>query len=212
MPTALPYDLPIQRHLHEGEHVLWVGRPRQGWAVPYVNQLLLGVQVWSAILLLRWAAQLLTWLVGDPLGGNPRWDSPRFLALVVAVGLATAWQVVADRRRRAATWYAMTDRRLLFVRTDVVPESVIGVEFDEIAKVRLNRGRSIMWLARPDAIRIELKRQDPYLLNSKVIGYQNGPAIDLADVPGSRELYDLLRWRGRPPARMSNTAETPSPP
>jgi hypothetical protein len=195
---TLTYDTAIHKHLLPGEQLLWVGRPRQGWAYRWSNRLFL-VQLAVGVMSLVWLAEIANWgasALGIDLRlplGRP---SLRFSTMVMFLGGVTMWQLYRDRRRRAGTWYAVTDRRVLFVLTSVTPQSVIGVEFDEIASVSLNAGMDV--LAPLNAVILRLKSVDPYLLNSKVLGYQMGNnLIVLEALEEPQEFCERVRRRAR---------------
>jgi hypothetical protein len=115
----------------------------------------------------------------------------RFCVLASLLLAITAWQIYSDRRRRAGTWYAVTDRRILFVLTTVWPQSVSAVEFGDIAEVSLNRG--LHEVAKPTGVILKLKGIDPYLANSDVLGYQvSAKTIVLEDMDSPQGFYDQV--------------------
>ncbi|HEX4794174.1 MAG TPA: hypothetical protein VH370_10300 [Humisphaera sp.] len=196
--AVLPYDTAIQKHLCPGEELRWVGRARQGWRYRWSNRLVI-VQTAAAVLSLVWLFRFAIWSMSE-LGFNagpmPTHPSLRSSILVFALGAITTWQLLAERRRRAGTWYAVTDRRVLFVLTTVYPQSVIGVEFDEIAGVSTNAALDAPAPAK--AIILQLKHVDPYLCASRVLGYQMGTTtIILEDIEDAQEFYKQIMRRGR---------------
>ncbi len=183
MPVPLTYDTAVRRHLRPGERVDWVGRPRQGWAVPPVNPALLVCRLAAGLLLLGWSARVAA--AGST--GSP----PVPTASVLLVAWLTVRQVVGDRRRRAGTWYAVTDRRLLFVLTAARPESAIGVDFDDILTVTRNRPMRVP--ASPAAVMVRLKQGDIYLSLSTVMRHQFvDRCVVIDDLDRPAELYRLL--------------------
>ena len=73
---------------------------------------------------------------------------------------------------------------------------MIGVEFADLARVSLN---AAMQLPGPrDAIILKLKRVDPNLACSRVLGYQlSATTIFLEDIEHPHEFYNHLIARGR---------------
>lgn len=127
-----------------------------------------------------------------------QWRPPTLgssVIVILFVGVL-AWQLIAERRRRAGTWYAITDRRILFVLTSVRPESVIGVEFGNLAQISFNNAMDVPGPL--GAIVLKLKQGDVYLANSSVLGYQpRSQTILLEDLEDPREFYDQLLSRRR---------------
>lgn len=196
VPTLL-YDTPFDKHLRPGEQLRWVGRPRQGWRYRWTNRLLI-VEIGMAVFSLIWLTKFANWCAftaGFNLGLPLDRPSLRSSILVLLFASVLAWQLISERRRRAGTWYAVTDRRVLFVLTTVVPQSVIGVEFDQIAQISRN---TFMEMFGPrDAILLKLKDIDPYMAGSRVLGYQmSARMIFLEDLENPREFYEQLRARG----------------
>lgn len=111
--------------------------------------------------------------------------------IVLAFACLTVLQMLFERRRRAATWYAVTDRRILFVLTSRRPESVIGVEFSELGRISLNKG---MEVAGPlNGIILVLKHVDPYMAASDVLGYQvSAKMIFLEDLEDPEEFVKQI--------------------
>jgi hypothetical protein len=196
--AVLPYDTAIQKHLRPGEQLRWVGRARQGWRYRWSNRIVI-VQTAAAILSLIWLFRFAIWYMselGFNAGPTPTHPSLRSSILVFALGGVTSWQLLSERRRRAGTWYAVTDRRVLFVLTSVFPQSVIGVDFDVIAGISTNA--ALEEIAPANAIILQLKHVDPYLCNSRVLGYQmRSRTIILEDVEDAQEFYNQLMHRGR---------------
>lgn len=212
---TLPYDTAIHKHLRPGERALWVGRPRQGWGYRWFNRVLI-VELAGAVFALVWLAGLANWCalsfgidLGLPLGRPSACTS----TLMLFGGAAVAWQLIAERRRRAGTWYAVTDRRLLFVRTNTFPQSAIGVEYNDIARFSLNAAREIP--AGRNAVIIMLKEIDPYMACSDVLGYQvSDSMIVLEDLEQPQEYYDQvmarIRRRNQEPPASHTLADLPS--
>jgi len=191
----LTYDSAIQKHLKPGERLLGVTRPHQGWAYRWHNRLLF-VQVAWALAALWWLLKLALWSAGSlgvDLGLPNAPPTGLHTVVVLAGGVVVVRQLLLDRQRRAGTWYAATDQRLLFVLTNVSPESVIAVEYGEITNLRLNRRDDVPAPAR-DVISFDLKHVDPYLCNSTVLGYQIASgAVVLENVADARDLFELIR-------------------
>jgi hypothetical protein len=196
--AVLAYDTAFDKHLRPGEQLRWVGRARRDWVYRWSNRIVF-VQIAAAVFALIWIARLAYWSL-SALGMNagPHLGPPTFMSSVIVFTFAavTAWQMVSERRRRAGTWYAVTGQRVLFVLTSATPQSVIGVEFSQIAKIYFNTGLEIP--GPPNGIILKLKQVDPYLCNSRVLGYQLGKAIIfLEDVEDPQEFYKHLMARGR---------------
>lgn len=171
MPV-LSYDSPFQKHLQPGEQLRWVGRPRLGWRYRWFNRVLI-LQIAAAVAALVWLAKFANACLSAagihlalPLGR----PSPRLTLIVFAFVGFTTWQMIAERRRRKGTWYAVTDRRVLFVLTSVRPQSVVGIEFDELCQVSLNS--AMEFLGPLNGVILKLKHIDPYIAGSRVLGYQ----------------------------------------
>lgn len=172
MPV-LSYDSPFQKHLQPGEQLRWVGRSRQGWRYRWFNRVLL-LQIAAAVAALVWLAKFANAclsVAGIHLALPLSSPSPRLTLIVLAFVGFTTWQMIIERRRRAGTWYAVTDRRVLFVLTSVTPESVVSIEFHELCQVSLNT--AMEFLGPLDGVILKLKHIDPYLAASRVLGYQN---------------------------------------
>ena len=180
-----------QKYLKPGEQVLWVGRPRQGWAFRWYNRLVV-VQIACAVVIAWWLMSVILWMSGRggpfPGSGNIPLD-----IMVAACVAGTIRQQIKDKQRRAGTWYAVTDQRLLFVLTTVRPESVIGVPYDQIVEIsahpRFDR-------ASPGegTLKFRLKAIDPYLSGSTVLSYQiSAREIVLETVPDVQEFYEQVQ-------------------
>jgi hypothetical protein len=190
---TLNYDSAIQKYLKRGEQVFWVGQPRQGWAFRWYNRLVV-LQMASAVIIAWWLIALALWMAGRG-GPFPHTGSlPGDVAIVACVA-GTIWQQIHDKRRRAGTWYAVTDRRLLFVLTTVRPESVIAIAYDEIVEISAHQRR---YGASPGegTLKIRLKEIDPYMAASTVLGYQMGVrTIVLETMPAVQDLCEMIDKR-----------------
>jgi hypothetical protein len=188
---TLNYDSAIQKYLKPGEQLLRVAQPRQGWVFRWNNPLIT-MQVICAVLIVWWLFSVALWMSG---AGGPfpaARPTPLNIGVVVLVA-ATIRQLIRDKRRRAGTWYAVTDQRLMFVRTNVRPQSVIGVPYDQIVEISAHQ--------RPDRatpgegiLKFRLKEIDPYLSGSNVLGYQmSAGEIVLETVPDVQDLCELIQ-------------------
>ncbi|HSZ54093.1 MAG TPA: hypothetical protein VK797_00410 [Tepidisphaeraceae bacterium] len=102
-----------------------------------------------------------------------------------------AWQLFSERRRRAGTWYAVTDQRILFVLTRRRPESVIGIEFSELSRISLNNAMEVMGPL--DGVILKLNDIDPYMAASGVLGYQvSAKMIFLEDLEDPEEFVKQI--------------------
>lgn len=90
--------------LLEGETLLWSGRPRQGW------RLAAGPLVLAPVLLFEVTRVLF------PSSGVPGSPGGAVIALIFAIWFLSG-PIRRDARLRAATWYAVTDCRILILRT-----------------------------------------------------------------------------------------------
>jgi hypothetical protein len=182
--------------LRPGEQLRWVGRPCQGWRYRWNNRLLLGHAV-LAVFSLVWLAKLVNWCAsaaGFDLGIRLSHPSIGSSTLVLVFASALTRQLTSERRRRAGTSYAVTDRRVLFVLTTVIPQSVIAVDFDQIELITFN---TYMEAFGPrNSILLKLKEIDPYMACSRVLGHQmSSRMIFLEDLEEPQEFYDLVRAR-----------------
>jgi hypothetical protein len=191
--TVLQYDSAIGKHLRPGERLRWVARPKQKWSFRWNNRLIL-LQAAAAIVTVVWLARMVVWafaVAGFDLHLALRHPTLYSSSIVLAFVGVTSWQVITDRRRRAGTWYAVTDRRVLFVLTSVRPESVVAVEFDELAQISSNAGLEVFGSLK--AVVLKLKRVDPYMAGSDVLGYQMADnAIILEDLEDPQEFRDQI--------------------
>lgn len=188
---VLSYDTAIQKHLRPGEQLRWVGRARSGWLFRWQNRIVM-VQIAGAICIVvwlsNWVCQSLTALVHRLPVTLP---STRTCLLVLVLVGFTIRQMYLDRRRRAGTWYAVTDGRILFVLTTARPESVIAINFDELAQISLNDGHK--QVGPKNAVILQLKQVDPYLASSTVLGYQvSAKNVLLEDLESPQEFYEQV--------------------
>jgi hypothetical protein len=189
---ALNYDSAIQKYLRPGEQVFWVGQPRQGWAFRWWNRLVF-VQILSAVIISWWLMSIVLWIIRAD-GPFPVRMGPGNIMVLTCVG-ATVWQLIHDKQRRANTWYAVTDQRVLFVLTNVWPESVIGIEYNEIVEVSAH-GRFDRATPGEGTLKILLKSGDPYIAASTVLGYQvSAREIVLETVPDVQDFCDWIEKR-----------------
>ena len=73
---------------------------------------------------------------------------------------------------------------------------MIGIEFDEFAQISLNSDLNM--LGSLHAVVLKLKRVDPYVCNSRVLGYQLADrTIFLEDLEDPEGFYRHVRARGR---------------
>ncbi len=124
----------ISAHRIPGERLLWAGRPKQGLAfrgwdvlyVPFGGLLLVGGSIFIVLAISE---------TGDP-----------FLALFLSLWLlAAAYMAVGrffvDARRRASTWYAVTNMRALIIS---------GKELGRVQSVNLRSLQEITFTRRAD--------------------------------------------------------------
>ena len=202
MPV-LSYDSPFQKHLRPGEQLRWVGRPRQGWRHRWLHRGFL-LQIAGAVVAFIWLAKFAKWCLsaaGIELALPLAPPTTRLTLFAFAFVSFTTWHLFSERRRRAGTWYAVTDRRVLFVLTSVRPESVVGVELDELSQVSLNAAAEFP--GPTSAVILKLKQIDPYMAGSGVLGYQMASnAIFLEDLEDPKEFVDqIVAARLAPPIR-----------
>jgi hypothetical protein len=150
---------------------------------------LLAVQIGWFILAIWWLWKFSAWSVSNLTGWKTAPPTLLINLVIVMGGLITVWQMYRDKRRRAGTWYAVTDHRVLFVLTSVDPESVIGVRFEDIQNVEFKSfGESSS-----GAIVLRLNRMDPFLANSTVLAYLMSPLlIVLENVIDAREMHSFI--------------------
>jgi hypothetical protein len=196
VPPTLRYDNPVKKHLRPGEQLLWVGRPETGWTLRWRHPLLIIGLAWAG-LTFEWIRRMVgayLFPVGAPMSSAP---PTRMMTVLVTLGtVLLAWHIWADRVRRLGTWYAVTDRRVLFVRQGVRPESAISYTFDEISGVLLNPRDEATTLPTRDKVVIRLKHSDAYAGLSGVLGYQLASnEIVLENLPDAKEFYELVHPR-----------------
>ena len=103
----------IAATLEPGEEVIWVGRPAQGFRLYWVDALTIPLAVLVGVVFFRFGL------------GSAREDEEGFAAIFFMFAGWTffgAWQRIAwDRRRRARTFYALTDRRAVVLEEGTSP-------------------------------------------------------------------------------------------
>lgn len=178
----LEYDSPFLRLLQPGEDLLWVGRPRQGYIFRSWDPLLLG---WLYIVLQSvWTT--LTSMIDSGFFFHFR---PFQIIVLIGGGALFIYRYHFDAKRRAATWYALTSRRVLFVLTRRDVPSFIAVPYDNITDVDLLEHRDASGV-----ITLKLRQYDPYAGSSQVIGGFTAPGRPMLEaVAPAREIYDLLQ-------------------
>jgi hypothetical protein len=169
--VLVKYDNPIEKHLRPNERVIWVGRARRDMVFRWNSAMPVACALWSLVVL-KWMLQILGAggaAVGLNLGLPTSAPTVRFTLITLCGVAIIVWRYYCDYRRRIGTWYALTDHRLLFVRTDRVPQSVIGIDLVDVTRVCQNRRRNVF--APANAIIIEC-HSDSYIGASDVLGYQ----------------------------------------
>ena len=124
----------VQQELSHGEKLLWSGRPSRGFRLQAADGLLIPFGVfwtgftidweWTAI---RYGAPFPFALFGIPF---------------VLVGLYLVFgRFVVEARRRARTFYGLTDRRAIIVRSGS-RRDVTAISLHQLSGVRLREGRN----------------------------------------------------------------------
>jgi len=190
---GLNYDSAIQKYLRPGEQVLWVARPRQGWVFLWHNPLIV-VQIICAVLIAWWLMGVALWMSG---AGGP-FPGVRLIGMNVGVVVfvaATIRLYINDKRRRAGTWYAVTDQRLLFVLTNVWPESVASIAYDQIVDINTHQ-RPNRAIPGEGTLKLRLKDIDPYVSGSTVLSsHLSADEIVLETLPEVQDLCELIQKR-----------------
>jgi hypothetical protein len=102
--AALSTEARLQRHLGEGERLLWSGRPGQGLRLTRQSGLMLALAAFQ----LPWAVR--AWK-------RPIDNFDLYMALIpLSLALLGLLTIVADRRLQRRTHYGVTDRRILILR------------------------------------------------------------------------------------------------
>jgi hypothetical protein len=187
MPV-LAYDSAVAKHLRSGEQLLWVGRPVQGYIYRWRNRVVI-VQVTLALLVLGWAAKWGYWAI-ESLAQHTtvNWLPARFYFLLAVCAGMIYWHLITERNRRAGTWYAVTDRRILFILTTENPQSVFSTTFDEIARIELC---PVAPWSSAVIVSVKLKQIDPYM--GSVLGYQmSAKSVDIEDLENPREFFQQV--------------------
>ncbi|WP_334194234.1 hypothetical protein [Pararhodobacter sp.] len=94
-----------------GEVLLWHGRPRQGFLWRVAGQALWATGAALCLALGFWLLDLPGLMAGSSRGGLPLAGG----ALLLLGSVLILGRLVADRRRRARTYYALTDRAALIL-------------------------------------------------------------------------------------------------
>src|SRR5439155_23370631 len=108
--------------------------------------------------------------------------------VVLALGANVAYRVSVILRRRGATWYGVTDRRVIFALVQAVP-SVISVEYADVKEIELK--------THPDgfgSITFPLREVDPYLAGSEVLAGHGAPGWAVFEqIASPQEVYEIAR-------------------
>lgn len=107
----LGYDRPFHRYLLPNEQLLWVGRPRQGMMLRASDRYAIPLTLCAGAWVIYCGVGIMR-----PFTAR-RITEIRWLGLpVIAIGLyLIIFRFIHDAWRRRHTWYALTDRRALFL-------------------------------------------------------------------------------------------------
>ena len=175
-----PYELPEQvasRQLGPSEHLLWSGRPRQGFMMRPSDALLIPFSLMWGGFAIFWEASVITS------------NAPFFFRLwgipFVVVGLyLMVGRFVVDARARSRTAYAITDERVLII-SGQLGASVRSLSLSNLPELTLEE--------RPDrTATITFGPAPSQWQSGRWLGSSAASGFALEAIPEARAVYDRI--------------------
>jgi hypothetical protein len=181
MTTRTEVSGQLQRELGPREHLLWSGRPKQGFMLRRSDAFLIPFSLFWCGFALFWEWQVLQ--RGAP-GFFALWGVPFVLiGLYIVIG-----RFFVDVAQRARTFYGLTDERMLIV-SGVFSRSTKSLDLESLPELSLSEGRD------GDGTITLGYGSAPYgwLHDSAWPGMSRHGPPQLVGIPKVRQVYELIR-------------------